>query len=263
MKPNRLNFGEISRSASAMTRKVELAPGDGGPLKPALRPVNSKGITAELREVEPGQRYEIDVTLNPPFESERVRTNLTLVTGIDRAPTVTIPVYARVKPRIEARPARITIPGNRKADWEQAVRVLWEDEAPHRILEVTTDDPGLTAKVAEENGQQQVTPVVPQGYSSRGGQRALVIKTDDPLQPEVRVPVTVRPSPRGPHADRAKDPLRNLDRTRGKRPRTGRVVPPDSVRPSAPEPQTDKTDESKAEPGKPGVAKDSPTKKAP
>jgi len=96
MMPNNVNFGNVSPEASSLQRTISLTRGDGGPLNPKLAPVNTQGVEASIKEIEPGERYELDVKLAPPFKQPRLGATLQLETGIAEAPTVTIPVYARI-----------------------------------------------------------------------------------------------------------------------------------------------------------------------
>ena len=98
MMPNNVNFGNISPQASTLQKTISLTRGDGGPLNPKLAPINTPGVEASIKEIEPGKRYELVVKLTPPFKSRRLAATLQLETGSAEAPTVTIPVYATIVP---------------------------------------------------------------------------------------------------------------------------------------------------------------------
>jgi hypothetical protein len=198
LKPSRLNFGQISRKAASQQKTVIVTPGDSGPLKPKLVPVKEQGVNAILREIEPGQRYEIEVTVTPPFDPKGIRAQLMLETGVERAPTATIPVYASVLPRVAAQPKRITVPANRQTDWKQIVRLVWDDDTPHKILSATADDPGMKVQLKENGGSQEVVLEVPGDYEPQPGAHAVTIKTDDSEAPVVSVPVSMRSYARSP-----------------------------------------------------------------
>lgn len=189
MNPKRLSFGQISRKASAQTKKVIITRGDGGPLALKLAPVESQVLAAQLREIEPGERYELEVTLTPPLDSSRVRTKLKLETGLAEAPIITIPVYASQIPRVVAQPRRFTVPAQRESDYRQVVRLVWDDDAEHKILSVSANDPGLKVSLSEENGEQEVVLEIPDGYKPRPGARSVTVTTDDTKVPTIRVPI--------------------------------------------------------------------------
>ena len=87
--PKVVNFGKIARDAKPeqLKRTVTITRGDGGPLKLKLKPVKTKGVEAKLKELKPGERYELEIALTPPFASERVHTRISLETGLPKAPT--------------------------------------------------------------------------------------------------------------------------------------------------------------------------------
>ena len=96
MMPNHVNFGNVSHEASTLQKTISLTRGDGGPLNPKLAPINTPGVEASIKEIEPGERYELVVKLTPPLRSPRLAATLRLETGAAEAPAVTIPVYATI-----------------------------------------------------------------------------------------------------------------------------------------------------------------------
>ena len=189
MNPKRVSFGQISKKDPARTKKVVLTRGDGGPLSLKLLPIASENVKAELREVEPGERYELEVTLAPPFKSERVHTNVRLETGVPEAPTTSLAIHARIRPRVASTPRQINAPRQRTTDWEQPITLAWADRQPHKILSATVNDPALSVELLEQNGRQEVLLKVPAAYKPPKHGRQVTIKTDDELEPYVRVPV--------------------------------------------------------------------------
>jgi len=191
-----------------MTKTVEVIRGDGGVLKPTLRPVTSENIRAQLKEIEPGERYQIEVTLIPPLKNGRLRTKLVLETGLAEAPTTAFSVSAEMAPRVVALPRRLVVPAKRTSDWKQSVRLVWDDKSPHRILSATVNDPDIQVQLEDKNGNQTVVVQVPPDYTMRAGSRLITIRTDDVKASEVRVPISFRKDHKGrltaAHAKRAK-----------------------------------------------------------
>ncbi len=189
LKPKRANFGQVSRTAPGQKRTIMITPGDAGPLKLMLTPVISEFFEAELRETEAGKRYELEVTLKTPLPAKAVRTNLKIETGLAEAPHITILAMATPRPHVVASPRRFTVPRQRKADWQQTVRLEWDDDAPHRILSAAASNPGLKVKVIEKDGQQEIVLKVSEDYKPRPGAMAVTVRTDDTEARTVRVPV--------------------------------------------------------------------------
>ncbi len=202
LKPKRISFRQVSRTAPEQKQTVVITPGDAGPLKLKLIPVESKYFEVELREIETGQHYELEVTLKPPLPAKAVRTNLKLETGLAQSPQITILASATPRPHVVAKPRRFSVPTKRKADWQQAVYLEWDDDAPHKILGATISPPGLTVKVIEKEGRQEVVLEVPKNYEPKPGVNAVTITTDDAEAPTVRVSVFFSRNARSPRAGR-------------------------------------------------------------
>lgn len=191
MSERRVNFANVPSSASAQTKTIILTRGDGGPPNPKLKPIESPNIKAQIREIEAGKRYELDISLEPPFTSERIRTTLTLETGVAEAPIATIPIYAMIVPRVTTSPKRIMMPGKARSNWKQNINVVWSESTPHKILGAKVDDPKLKARVEESKGKQRVILELAGDDWPEPGLRTITIETDDAEAPTVLVPLTV------------------------------------------------------------------------
>ncbi len=198
LRPKRISFRQVSRKAPAQKKKIVITPGDAGPLKLKLVPVESEFFEAELREIEAGEHYELEVTLKTPLPGKSVRTNLKIETGLEQTPFITIIASATPRPHVVASPRRFSVPAKRQPDWRQTVRLEWDDDAPHKILGATSSDPGLKVKVVEKEGRQEIVLEVAENYEPRPGTKTVTVTTDDTIAPTVRVPVYIsrkRPSP--------------------------------------------------------------------
>ena len=81
------------------------------------------------------------------------------------------------------------MPRQRNEDWEQNVRLVWDDGEPHKILAATVNDPNMEVLLAETQGRQTVALHVPQDYVVRPGARMVTIETDDTKMPKDQVPI--------------------------------------------------------------------------
>jgi hypothetical protein len=190
LNPRHVNFGQVSRTSSNLTKKIKISRGDGGPLKPKLISGENENFKVQLNELKAGEEYELEVTLATPFEGKVARTKLSLETGVEQAPTLDVPLYAMVRPRVEAVPRRFVVPANRAADWEESARLKWDDGGTHKIVEATVNDPDLKIRVdEEENGNQRVVVMVPTDYKATTTARTVTVKTDDAQTPTLRIPI--------------------------------------------------------------------------
>ncbi len=182
---------KVSRTAPGQKETIVITPGDAGPLELKLAVVESEFFEVELREIEKGKHYELEVTLTPPLPAKAVRTNLKLETGLAQAPNITIPVSAIPRPHVVASPPRFSVPAEPKPDWRQVVRLEWDDDAPHRILGATASDPGLKVTVIDNKGRQEVVLEVAEDYVPRRRAAVVTVTTDDAESPKVRVHVSI------------------------------------------------------------------------
>lgn len=189
--PKSFSFGRISRGSGPQTKKVTITQGDGGPLALKLLGETPKSIKAKLNEIEPGKRYELEVTLSPPFSTDRVSTNLKLETGVADARTASIRVFASVKPRVAAQPKTFKIPHDRDPDWEQTLKLTWDDDKPLKISRAKIDNPKLSVRLDEEEGKQVIVVQALPDYTPTPRRQHITLFTDDPGTPELKIAVIV------------------------------------------------------------------------
>jgi hypothetical protein len=180
VEPKLLNFGQVSRLQAVPPKKAVLTKGDGGPISPKLKPFEQTGIEADLKEIEPGKTYELEVRLSQEFDGKLGRADLELETGVAEAPVIKFQVFARWLPRLAAKPRYFSLPTQPSVDTELRVSLEWDDVKPHKVTNVSIDDPDLRVRLVENNGQQEVVLLVPAGYQPQTTKRSVIIQTDDP-----------------------------------------------------------------------------------
>ena len=198
--PKRLNFGKISKHIASKTLKAVLTPGDGGPIKPRILPKEVKGVRATLNEIEAGQRYELEVTLLPPFEGKRLLRSVELESGVKDTPNIRVSISAAFKPRVVAEPYRLRVPKDPSPGWEQRAKLVWDSQKKPKILEVSVNEEGLSARAVVENGEQWIVVSMNEKYQPILTPRMITVKTDDTESPTVRIAVSPhgRSAPRTP-----------------------------------------------------------------
>ena len=188
--PANFNFGSIKRDAASESKTLVIERGEAGPIAPKLRPVANDNISAELREIEPGEKYELEVTIRPPWPNNTLRGTITLDTGVERAAVETIPVYAQIPARLTCVPSRFNV--SRAPQMEQNLRakLVWSDKKPAQILAASVNDDALSVTIEEEGDGQWIVLHVPSDYDASPGARAIVkLTTDDPEVPTMTIPV--------------------------------------------------------------------------
>lgn len=189
--PETINFGEQARDVEELTKTIKVLRGDGGPIHPRIASTTSK-LQAELREIEEGESYEIDLKLQPPWPSgTALREVLTLDTGIAEAQQEALNVYASFKARVQANPSRFSARANATEDADLEVGIEWNGPTPGKALSVSVSDQGLSAQLEDRDGKQFVVLTVPAGYAPRGrtSNIMVMVRTDDPAAPMLNIPI--------------------------------------------------------------------------
>lgn len=188
--PEVVNFGQLKRDTPGQKQTVVITRGDAGPLRLRISNVSNPQIKAELHEVEAGQKYELNIAIDPPWPNGMLQGAVVLESGIEQAPFETVQVFASIAPRLQAVPPRLVLQVAPATDLALTVRLNWDGE-PAKLLEVTTSDPAARAEIVEDNNRQNIVFHVPAGYNPQKKVGNVSIRTDDPTVPTLQIPVTV------------------------------------------------------------------------
>ncbi|MBP7747118.1 MAG: hypothetical protein KA383_13415 [Phycisphaerae bacterium] len=188
--PENVLFGQVKRSYPAQKNTVKISRGDAGPIKPEVLSTGNPQIKAEIREIEPGEKYELDVTIEPPWPNGMLRGNMQLKTGIPEGANESLLVTANIAPRLQVSPQRFVLRGAAASDLRLVARLNWDDDNPGHVVESSVNAEELKVSIEEQNGQEIVVLNVPTGYTPpRGRAVQVTLKTDDPAVPVVTIPV--------------------------------------------------------------------------
>ncbi len=193
--PPSASFIKVARSAGPQTQVVKLKRGDGGPLNPKITKCNPAAVSATVREVEPGEQYEVTVTVSPPWPNGSLNGSVMIDTGVPEAGQESIPVAATITPRLAAQPASFRVPAKLDADADLQAKLVWSDGQSANVLGATVNDSKCEVRVDEADGQQVIVLHVPAGYQPARPMGLMVqVQTDDPEAPTLQIPISsVRP----------------------------------------------------------------------
>ena len=209
-RPLRAGFGNIPRGSGSITKTIKLARGDGGPIAPEVTPIGQPGLTAAIREIEAGEKYELDITLSPPWPNQRIRTQFNIKTGIPQAPMEQVRVAADVAPRVKTVPANFMIPRRFPSASDFTADVMWDREGPQKVVGAEVNDPKISVRVEEGENKQQLVLHIPAGYQQeRKRQLAVTVRTDDEVVSEFTVPIRFERLQRAKEPRPAKSNLRD------------------------------------------------------
>jgi hypothetical protein len=190
-----INFGAVKRSFPEQKQTVTFLRGDGGPIEPRITSTGHQQIAAEVKEIEPGEKYEVELTVSPPWPNGMLRGAMIVETGVGEVPNQTIHVLANVTPRLAANPARFNVRVGGEEKSEQIATLTWDGD-PGELLEATVNDSALHVELRETDGRQIVALEIPEGFGKElPGPVNVTVKTDDPVVPTLQIPVTIINAP--------------------------------------------------------------------
>lgn len=209
MEPRIVQFGRV-KPDSVITSKVVLTNNTDQKLELSLpEDPLMQCFSATLNELEPGKRFELNVTAKPPFAAGINRVNIPLKTNIENQPTLDVTCIATLPKRIELRPDKIQITGRARTESVRKVLLTNNGDQPLTIRKVESTDSRLGADYTEiEAGSKyQLSVTIPADYSMPPANTAIVIHTSDDKEAEIRLPVVGRALPR---AQRQEPPAKSL-----------------------------------------------------
>jgi hypothetical protein len=193
--PNIVSLGSIKRNSPKIEKTVRITRGAAGPIKPRVMTTTNPLVKAELREIEAGSTYDLDIVAEPPWPNSFLRASVQLDTGTTEVPMEIVMVSGMLTPRVQATPARFYVRPDSSKGVRLAARLVWDDP-PGKATGVVVNDPGLTARLEEEGSQQMVVLTAAAGYAVPPGKNIQVtVNTDDPAVPILQIPVSPMPTP--------------------------------------------------------------------
>ncbi len=214
-------FGSVYGD-TPQTRTIKLTNRTEKKLKLALDPyVTEEGpFRFELKEIEPGQVFELVVTTAPPYPVPSTqRVTAAILTNVEALRQIQVTAMASVQDRVALMPTTLTIAtpatqpaGTAATPGRQMVRVTNHGQTPVKVTEATADDPALKVSVQEQTpGKLYLVMVeIPAGYVVPDAGRKLSILTDDAERPMLEVPIQkgTTPSPAATPPTRTASKLR-------------------------------------------------------
>lgn len=195
--PTLVNFGRVNIGAKDLTQTVKIRRGDAGPIKPEVGEINQPGIAAEVREVTPGDEYDLVVKAELTPGSQRLQGRIQLRTGVAEQETVDVNVFGTVMPRVSVRPPTIVIPSGADDNWKQAVEFDWPaNTGGFKLTEASINNANLEVTLDKESAKPRVLlKLVHAIEGNLPASTMLTVKTDDPKAAELNVPVRYRAAP--------------------------------------------------------------------
>ncbi|MFQ5805973.1 MAG: DUF1573 domain-containing protein [Phycisphaerae bacterium] len=138
-----VGFGLI-RPESEKAESIELHNNLQAKVFPKIRPLDPRApFEVNLEEIEAGAKYKLVARTKPPLRLGISRTTVVLETGVERLPTMSIPVTAIVLDRVSVRPDRLRIVPTQTRVGSRTLRVNYTEDQPIEITEIKTSHPSV------------------------------------------------------------------------------------------------------------------------
>jgi len=199
-------FGKI-KAHDHLKRVLRMTNQTERPLSLTMLPIRPSGspFKASLREVRPGQTFELTLIGEPPFPPGATNAVITFKTNIVEKPIYTLPLSAYVPPRIEVMPPKIVADRNSTRFKLRHITITNNGKTPFKVTGVAVSSPAFKLAVQRADpakpNQTVIEVTLPPGaYQPPPYGEVVRIETTDAEKPVIEVFVlpslTRPPTPR-------------------------------------------------------------------
>jgi hypothetical protein len=196
--PNNAAFGNISAAQTKegpLVRKLTIANNTESPVKLGEAKSNNAGFKGELKELEPGKKWELTVTLSPTQPTGVLSGMIELETGITDLPKVQIACSAYLVADVDVVPNKMMLPAARTVSMQRDFYVRNNGAKPLKISDVASSNPQMKATLQETQPgmSYRITMEVPPEYKVPKDGDKITFKTDHVNYPTITIPITEAP----------------------------------------------------------------------
>ena len=153
----------------------------------------ARPFQANLKTVEPGKEFSLEITATPPFTTNSTAVPITLKTSSPKMAEIKVSAYVVIKQPVVVAPSQILLPAGPLTDPVRSVVMIRDDGTNSLVLsDADVNIAGADVSVAETvRGRMfNLTVNFPAGLEIRPDQKAEVtVKSNHPGFPLIRVPV--------------------------------------------------------------------------
>lgn len=207
--PNSALFGNVVPSQlkeGNLVRKLTIVNGGDSPAKLSeVTSTNANAFKGELKELDPGKKWELTVSLQPSVATGVQSAMIEVPTGIAELPKLQISCSAYMVQEIDVIPNRLMIPTGRTVSLQREFIIRNNGAKPVRISDVTPSNPELKVGLTETQPGMafRLALTIPPEYKAPKDGDVISFKTDNPGFPQVKIPITETPTAPVPNAQAA------------------------------------------------------------
>jgi hypothetical protein len=202
--PNAASFGRLTEAdAKISLPEQKLAIVVNTEAKASITDVKCSNpqFTAEVKEVEPGKKFDLLVKAVPPLKSGNNFGTIDMNTGVPEMPTLKVTVSAFVAAELEVMPQQLVLGVGQKVALTRQIFIRNNSKTPVNISDVACSNPAikLDLRVTSPGTMYQINVNVPAEYAKTPEGDRITFKTDKPGMTEVVVPIIQQPMPAMAH----------------------------------------------------------------
>ncbi len=196
--PTMAMFNAPPEGQTNETRTIHIVSNIDEPLTLEQPVLNNPSFRTELAVIKPGKEFDLRVTAIPPFTNSYLSAPITIKTSSKEMPQINTSAYLTVLPAVQVMPAQLMLPaGPLKQNGSWTVTIRGNTAKPLTLTEPSINYPGAFLAINEmEAGKSYVLTLgLPAGFQVQPGQAIeATLKSNNPLYPVVKVPITQPPS---------------------------------------------------------------------
>jgi len=189
----RVTFGAVNKGRRS-SKVLDLIAKTDQPVEIRKVTSDTSVFKADVQTITEGRQFRMTVVATPPFAPGKNAGKLTIHTNLEEQPTITLPVTANLRPRVQVSPRKLAVRSNATRRLERVLRMVNTGDTPVEITKVTSSDPALKTVVGERTvgGARRVHVSIPEGYTVPEGGAVVTLTTNDAEYKTIEIPVVVR-----------------------------------------------------------------------
>lgn len=194
--PNSALFGNVSAAQTKegpMVRKLTIQ--NNGDQKPSFGDLkcSNPAFTADLKELEPGKKWELTVTLGQNLTTGVQSGMLDIATGLAEMPKLQIACSAYLVADVDVVPNKMVLPAARTVSLQRDFYVRNNGSKPLHLSDLAASNQKLKVGLQEtQTGMAwRITMEVPSDYEIPREGDKITFKTDHPNYPVITIPISV------------------------------------------------------------------------
>ncbi len=175
---------------------------------------------AEVTELEPGKKFELTVSMMPPFHSGNNNGSIEISTGLKEMPELKVQARVYITADVDVMPAKLVLREGRTELMNRQLSVKNHSSKPLEVTNLQASNPLIKATLLESvTGQQyKIAVEIPVEYDPPQSGDKITFNTNNSTIPTVEIPIQgiSKRNQKGP-PQRANRPVQSMSLPKGGR----------------------------------------------